>query len=60
LKDFYAAKVKMYANTGRELEVQEEPESLYQYHQADHSSCSEAEIKLLSGIKQEIDRLKNN
>jgi hypothetical protein len=27
LKDFYGKKVKMFLNTGRELEVQEEPEA---------------------------------
>jgi len=43
LQDFYSTKgVKLFPNTGRELEVDEEPEALYKYHQMDHSTCSEA------------------
>lgn len=51
LKDFYHAKVKMFTNTGRELEVQEEPESIFQAHQSDLSTCTDPEIKLFRGIK---------
>ncbi len=57
LRDFYSAKVKMFPNTGRELEVQEEPEGLYEAHQSDHANgCGEAERRLLYGIQQEIER----
>lgn len=43
LSDFYSINgVKMFPNTGRELEVEEEPEPLYKYHQMDTSTCSEA------------------
>lgn len=57
LRDFYSAKVKMFANTGRELEVQEEPEGVYEGHQGDQfNGCGEAERRLLYGIQQEIER----
>ena len=47
----------MFPNTGRELEVQEEPEGLYEAHQSDHANgCGEAERRLLYGIQQEIER----
>jgi hypothetical protein len=55
-KDFYAARIKMFPNTGRELEVHEEPDALYENHQAELSQCSEAEKKLQSGITQELER----
>lgn len=48
LQDFYLSKgVKMFPNTGRELEVDEEPEALYRYHQMDTNSCIEAGNKYI-------------
>jgi hypothetical protein len=32
LRNFYAARIKLFPNTGRELEVQEDPDALYLYH----------------------------
>jgi hypothetical protein len=47
----------MFPNTGRELEVQDEMEGLYEAHQRDHATgCSEPERRLLYGIQQEIER----
>eukprot|EP00347_Sterkiella_histriomuscorum_P001857 403370413 len=59
LTDFYQMKgVKLFPNTGRELEVDEEPDALYKYHQQDHSTCSEAEKELHQGILQELQKAK--
>ena len=35
-------KVKLFPKTGRELEIEEEPDSLFKYHQQELSTCSEA------------------
>lgn len=55
LRTFYSCGgVRQFPNTGRELEVQEEREAIYD--QTDDSCCSEAEKRLLSGIRQEYQR----
>jgi hypothetical protein len=42
LADFYSTRVRQFPNLGRELEVDEELEAIFKYHQSDTSLCSEA------------------
>lgn len=42
LQDFQSTKVRLFPNLGRELEVDDEPESAFKTHQMDTNTCTEA------------------